>query len=528
MRLRHLLTGLIALLLSPWVAAEVIGWVAGPPVTTVTPGAGPLGCPWWTPPVSYPQQTGDVPQQPYYIVNGNTYYGLDNAITAICTSMDYGGVPYTAGRSLAEFGRPNEMQCGCPDYCRANPQNSEIWWPHTGNIPGAAGQGCPSPSQPIPDSNPPMCHYPGSCDPGYAPQGNSCVLVDQSKAKCPSAECQVGYLGKGFLFWPDEKISEDFCANGCAMDSGNSNSIGFPRVVSGVSGTVWNGDWFGKGGVCSQDNVPPDTALDASKPPVHSTSPTVTDTSPTQNCFSDGTGHEFCSDRAHPGCGTIDGKSYCGDAFIPSGGGCKAFGSSSSVCWSDKPGGQPTPPPAVPGEPSPTPVGKVKVNCWSDDATWCQNNGGKNIEGVIWGYPGPSGNGNGDGDGTGTGGGDGNCPGCAQESTQKENKGLLTQIRDRLGKDNSSYKNLSDSKYFSESLDQFKGAMMGGPLGGILGAGFADGGGTCPVYTISIPFFNREFTLDGHCDLMQTIGSTLEAVMMGVWTISGILIVLGA
>lgn len=531
MRLRHLLAGLIALFLSPWAAAEIVGWVAGPPVTTVTPGSGPLGCPWWTPPASYPMQTGDVAQENYYVVNGKTYYGIDAAVTAICLAGSYGNVPYTQGRTLAAFGRPNEMQCGCPDYCKANPTNQDMWWPTTGRIPSPDGQGCPSGSTPIPNSNPAMCHYPGSCDAGYTPQSGSCVLSDQSQIPCPPDQCHVGYLGQGFLFQADANSSDPFCANKCAMKPGNSNAFGFSRVVDGVSGMVWDGDWFGAGSACPNSNVPAGTGFDNSNPPVHSTNPTVASTSPNQNCFNDGTGHELCADRAHPGCGTIDGSPYCGDAFVPSSGGCKDYGGSATVCWSDKPGGEPTPPPATPGEPSPSPVGKVKVNCWSDNASWCQNNGGKDIDGTVWGYPGPSGNGNGNGNGTGTGtgtGSGGTCPGCALESTQQANKGLLTQIRDRLGKDNTNFKSLDGAKYFSESLDQFKSSIMGGPLGSIINASFSDFGGTCPVYTIPLAFLNREYVLDQHCKMMQTVGPVLESVMLGVWSMLGVLIVLRA
>lgn len=529
MRLRHLFAGLIGLF-----PVLVFATVVGP-----YPGIGPLGCPWWTPPEYVDRGNQTVPQVSGYVLNGTTYTSKDQFAAADCIGKNAStGRPYTIYQVGAEPDERGEWYaCGCYRYCQGDTypygENSGFYPDGRRYFP-ASSPSCPEGYSPISGSNPALCGKPNDCPNGYtgsAVSPSQCTLsVNWAKVvDCPADECKAQwYAGKGTVFMPDD--NPNFCANNCELSGGKTVSFGFPTTVGGVAGTSWEGDWYGVGNTCPVGVPKPDPnaiELDANHPPKDATStPPVDSTIPDTSCVTDAYGNKLCSDRNQPGCGYVDGSRYCGDEF-KEGDGCKVVGGANVICWS-KGGPIPSPPPVNNTEPSPSPIAKVKIPCWTDVPNGC--NGGNDTSGIVYNYPGPSGNGSDpDYDGGGGGGGSGgNCPGCAQESTQKENKGLLTQIRDRLGKDNSSYKNLSDSKYFSESLDQFKGAIMGGPLGGILGAGFSDGGGTCPVYTISIAFFNREFTLDGHCDLMQKIGPTLEAVMMGVWTISGILIVLGA
>ena len=88
------------------------------------------------------------------------------------------------------------------------------------------------------------------------------------------------------------------------------------------------------------------------------------------------------------------------------------------------------------------------------------------------------------------------------------------------------YQGFGTAKTFAESWSEFKQAISGGPLGGMLSFAAPSVSGTCPTFTI--PVYGNQLSMESFCDVGTSITTALHAAMIAVWAIVGLKIVFSA
>ena len=119
---------------------------------------------------------------------------------------------------------------------------------------------------------------------------------------------------------------------------------------------------------------------------------------------------------------------------------------------------------------------------------------------------------------------DGNCPDCAKEVTQKEVRDNIKEINDGIKTGDKTTPEVDKTGTFGEHNERLiNGLKQRFPLPD-LGTIDSD----CPVFTKHIPFLNVDLVIDQHCTLEADYRPILEGAAALMWSIMGLLIVLGA
>jgi hypothetical protein len=67
-------------------------------------------------------------------------------------------------------------------------------------------------------------------------------------------------------------------------------------------------------------------------------------------------------------------------------------------------------------------------------------------------------------------------------------------------------------------MTDFWTAIQSSPIASAM-SGITIGTGTCPTYTLPIPFLHQTYTIDAQCTIADSISGTLRTIMIAVWLV---------
>lgn len=235
------------------------------------------------------------------------------------------------------------------------------------------------------------------------------------------------------------------------------------------------------------------------------------------NCVSTDDGLA-CATAQEPGCGTVNGESFCADQFPPDN--CVSMATGGTLCAGDLADTPPLPDSGVPG----TPAVPDATFDNEQDVTVANYYSSTTINNSTVGNGGATSNSGGGGGGSGGGGtpGGGAIPGGGPTGNNSGNAGGTCTGEDcGVGTDFDYEGAGADDWYeptdktFGTVIQNFGNEMAASPIGQAAD-GFFDVsiGGSCPVWSANIPVFG-DITFDAQCSAaMQSIFPIVSAVLL--------------